>query len=168
MNESQVTNISRGNPPSVLTFGVMVSCQRLKSLPKVTELIQDLPYVIYFFYTIIFQVWRFSPWHGPRPHVTDTGDGLQVWSVTANMLNKQWRTADKGWSSSLGTSLEPIIRHRKLLTCYEMSQGASNLRPFANTVMNIREFIDQLCNYLTFQKRPYAMELISNFYTSHW
>jgi len=24
-----------------------------------------------------------------------------IWRVTANILNKQWRTADKGWSSSL-------------------------------------------------------------------
>jgi hypothetical protein len=28
--------------------------------------------------------------------------GLQLWRVAANILNKQSRTADKGWSSSLG------------------------------------------------------------------
>jgi hypothetical protein len=27
---------------------------------------------------------------------------LQIWRVAANTLNKQSRTADKGWSSSLG------------------------------------------------------------------
>jgi hypothetical protein len=32
----------------------------------------------------------------------DRGDGLQIWRVAANMLNKQSRTADSGWSSSLG------------------------------------------------------------------
>jgi hypothetical protein len=32
----------------------------------------------------------------------DGGDGLQIWRVAANILNKQSRTADKGWSSSLG------------------------------------------------------------------
>jgi hypothetical protein len=29
-------------------------------------------------------------------------NGLQLWRVAANILNKQSRTADKGWSSSLG------------------------------------------------------------------
>jgi hypothetical protein len=37
-----------------------------------------------------------------RPQVADGGDGLQIWRVAANILNKQLRTADKGWSSSLG------------------------------------------------------------------
>jgi hypothetical protein len=29
------------------------------------------------------------------------GDGLQIWRLAANVLNKQSRTADRGWSSSL-------------------------------------------------------------------
>jgi hypothetical protein len=37
-----------------------------------------------------------------RPLVADGGDALQVWRVAANILNKQSRTADKGWSSTLG------------------------------------------------------------------
>jgi hypothetical protein len=37
-----------------------------------------------------------------RPQVADGGDGLQIWRVAANILNKQSRTAEKGWSSSLG------------------------------------------------------------------
>jgi hypothetical protein len=36
-----------------------------------------------------------------RPQVADGGDGLQIRRVAANILNKQSRTADKGWSSSL-------------------------------------------------------------------
>jgi hypothetical protein len=36
------------------------------------------------------------------PQVTDGGDGLQIWRVAANILNKQSWTDDKGWSSSLG------------------------------------------------------------------
>jgi hypothetical protein len=41
--------------------------------------------------------------HGmARPRVADRGDGLQIWRVAANMLNKQSLTADSGWSSSLG------------------------------------------------------------------
>jgi hypothetical protein len=37
-----------------------------------------------------------------RPQVTDVGDGLQIWKLAANILNKQSQTSDKGWSSSLG------------------------------------------------------------------
>jgi hypothetical protein len=40
--------------------------------------------------------------------VTEVGEGLQVWRVPANLLNKQSGTADKGWSSGLGTCQEPI------------------------------------------------------------
>jgi len=39
--------------------------------------------------------------HGmSRPRVADEEDGLQIWRVAANILTKQSRTADKGWSSS--------------------------------------------------------------------
>jgi hypothetical protein len=34
--------------------------------------------------------------------VADGGDGLRIWRVAANTLNKQSRTAEKGWTSSLG------------------------------------------------------------------
>jgi hypothetical protein len=37
-----------------------------------------------------------------RPQVADGGDALQLRRVAANILNKQSRTAEKGWSSSLG------------------------------------------------------------------
>jgi hypothetical protein len=36
----------------------------------------------------------------------DGGDSLQIWRVAANTLNKQSRTADKGWPSSLGVGGE--------------------------------------------------------------
>jgi hypothetical protein len=36
------------------------------------------------------------------PQVTAGGDGLQLWRVASNILNKQSRTADKRWPSSLG------------------------------------------------------------------
>jgi thiamine biosynthesis protein ThiC len=36
------------------------------------------------------------------PVVADGGDGLCIWRVAANIVNKQSRTADKGWSSGLG------------------------------------------------------------------
>jgi hypothetical protein len=34
--------------------------------------------------------------------VADGGEGLQIWRVAANILNKQSRTPDKGWPSGLG------------------------------------------------------------------
>jgi hypothetical protein len=41
--------------------------------------------------------------HGmARPKVADRGEGLQIWRAAANILNKQSRTADRGWPSSLG------------------------------------------------------------------
>jgi hypothetical protein len=37
-----------------------------------------------------------------RPRVADGRDGLQHWRLAGNILNKQPRTNDKGWFSSLG------------------------------------------------------------------
>jgi hypothetical protein len=45
--------------------------------------------------------------HGmARYQVEDGGDGLQIWRETANIFNKQSRTADRAWSSSVGTGRE--------------------------------------------------------------
>jgi hypothetical protein len=51
--------------------------------------------------------WYCVPWvpchYGmARPQVADGGGDLQIWRVAVNILNKQSRTADKGWPSSLG------------------------------------------------------------------
>jgi hypothetical protein len=54
-----------------------------------------------------------------RPQVADGGDGLQMWRIASNILNKQHRTADRGWSSSLGVGRVLAIPHHKTLTCYE-------------------------------------------------
>jgi hypothetical protein len=37
-----------------------------------------------------------------RPEATDGGTTSNIWRVAANILNKQSRKADKGWSSRLG------------------------------------------------------------------
>jgi len=37
-----------------------------------------------------------------RPRVADGEDDLQIRRVAVNIPNKQSRTADKGWSSSMG------------------------------------------------------------------
>jgi hypothetical protein len=66
--------------------------------------------------------------HGmTRPQVADGGEGLQIWRVDASILNKQLRTADKGWSSSLGLGRGLTTPHRKKIVCYEMSQRALDL-----------------------------------------
>jgi len=33
-------------------------------------------------------------------------DDLQIWVVGMNILNRKWRTADKGWSSTLDVGRE--------------------------------------------------------------
>jgi hypothetical protein len=61
---------------------------------------------IFYFLSFICHV-RWVPCrHGMAcPQVADGGDGLQIWKVAGNILNKQSRTADKGWSSSLEVGL---------------------------------------------------------------
>jgi hypothetical protein len=51
-----------------------------------------------------------------RPQVADGGVGFQIWRLAANILNKQSRTADRGWSSSLGVlhGANNSTRYRKL------------------------------------------------------
>jgi len=55
------------------------------------------------------------------PRVADGGDGLQIRRKAANKLNKQSRTANKGWSSRLrvGEGLT-TPRHKKqpVIKCY--------------------------------------------------
>jgi hypothetical protein len=36
------------------------------------------------------------------PQVVDGGDGLQIWRIAVNILNKQSWTAERGWPSSFG------------------------------------------------------------------
>jgi hypothetical protein len=52
--------------------------------------------------------------HGmARPQFAGGGDGLQILKVAANILNKQSRTADRGWSSGLGVGRGLKTPHRK-------------------------------------------------------
>jgi hypothetical protein len=45
----------------------------------------------------------------------DRGDGLQIWRIAANILNKQSRTADSGWSSILGVGRGLTTPHRRTI-----------------------------------------------------
>jgi hypothetical protein len=55
------------------------------------------------------RVLRNAPWEVPchhgkaRPEVSD-GEGFQIQILGANISNKQSRTADNGWFSSLGAT----------------------------------------------------------------
>jgi hypothetical protein len=60
-----------------------------------------------------------------HPQFADGGEGIQILRVAANILNKQSRTAGKGWPSSLGigqgTNNSPVQKKK----CYEMLQRVS-------------------------------------------
>ena len=56
-----------------------------------------------------------------RPQVADRRDGLQMWRIAAYILNKQFRTAGKGWSSSLGLVEGLTIPHHNKRDCYEFN-----------------------------------------------
>jgi hypothetical protein len=53
-----------------------------------------------------------------RPQLADRGDGLQVWRVAVNILIKQSRTADEGWSSGVGLVRGLTTPHRKIPARY--------------------------------------------------
>jgi hypothetical protein len=69
--------------------------------------------------------------HGmARPQVADGGDGLQMWRVAANILNKQSRTADMAWSSSLGVGrglTTPTVKPFNLLRIVTKSLGPGRI-----------------------------------------
>jgi hypothetical protein len=59
-----------------------------------------------------------------RPQVVDGEDGLQVWRITANILNKQSHTANKGWSSCLGfgVGLQLTVKNKLVTKCHKRPQ----------------------------------------------
>ena len=50
-----------------------------------------------------------------------------IWRVAANILNKQSRTADKGWSSSLEIGEVLTTPYHKNCSCYKTDEHASSL-----------------------------------------
>jgi hypothetical protein len=63
-----------------------------------------------------------GPYHNgvARPRFMDGGHGLQIWRVAANILNKQSRTADKEWYSSLwgGRGAKNHHKNQLVTKCY--------------------------------------------------
>jgi hypothetical protein len=58
-------------------------------------------------------------WVGPclhgmaRPQVPVGGDGLQLWRIAANMINKQSRKADMGWPPGWGLVVALATPHHE-------------------------------------------------------
>jgi hypothetical protein len=68
-----------------------------------------------------------------------------IWRVAANVLTKQSRTDDKGWSFSLGTGRGAYISPSNISRCEMFTQKASDLdcfrdrwRALGNAEMNLR------------------------------
>jgi hypothetical protein len=105
-----------------------------------------------------------SPRHGimisgslsPR-HGASSGcgwrNGLQLWRVAANILNES-RTADKGWSSSLGVGRVLTTPHRKKLIMLRI----------IHTGLGIGLVLNYLNELLIFDEREI---LIKSFHLSH-
>jgi hypothetical protein len=77
-------------------------------------------HTIYNFCKYIYRRVKWVPCHHgmARPQVADGGDGLQIRRVAANILNKQSRTAGKGFSSSwgLGVGLTTLALKNNIVT----------------------------------------------------
>jgi hypothetical protein len=54
-----------------------------------------------------------------HPQIVDGGDGLQIWRVVANVLNKQSWTTDNGWAQPRGLVVGLTTPHLKKYICYE-------------------------------------------------
>jgi hypothetical protein len=64
----------------------------------------------------------------------------QVWKAVANILNKQWPTADKGWSSNwggggLGEVLTTPRRKKKYLVTKCSQRDRDRWRALVNAIM---------------------------------
>jgi hypothetical protein len=77
-----------------------------------------------------------------RPQVADRGDGLQIWRVAANILNKQSRTAERGWPAwGLGGGLATPTLKRYI--CCEVCTRASEMDGFSGTSQALEKGYEQ-------------------------
>jgi hypothetical protein len=66
-------------------------------------------------------MFKWVPYHHAmmHPHLLDIGDNLQIWRFAVNVLNKQLRTASKGWFLGFLTGLIIIImKIQDVMKCY--------------------------------------------------
>jgi hypothetical protein len=68
-----------------------------------------------------------------RPQVADRKDGLKIWRVAANILNKQSRTADRGGPPVSGLSWGLTTPTVKNYICCEVFTRASEMDGFSGT-----------------------------------
>jgi hypothetical protein len=68
-----------------------------------------------------------------HPRVADGRDGFHVRRVAANILNKQARTAEKGWSPSFGIRRGEKTPNVNLLIFYEAGRRVSGQEGFFGT-----------------------------------
>jgi hypothetical protein len=103
-------------------------------------------------------------------YVADGGDGLQIWNVSANILNKQSRTADKGWSYSwgLGVGLTTPLRKNKLVTKIHKKPrtwtNSFDKRPYLNWML--RKILGLKRDEVTGGWRKLHNEKLHNVYSS--
>jgi len=80
------------------------------------------------------------------PRVADGGDGMQIWRVSLNELDKQLRTTDKGWSSNFGVeggAKTPLRKNQLIMKCYTGPRNWMDTleRPRQRKIIGNLEFI---------------------------
>jgi hypothetical protein len=71
------------------------------------------------------------------PRVTDGGDGLQIWRVAENILNKQLQRAFEDRSFGLGI-WQGLTTPNHKKSRHETLRNACIVLAFVNAVMNLR------------------------------
>jgi len=69
-----------------------------------------------------------------HPQVADRVDGLKVWRIAVNVLNKQSWMADKGWPFRYEVNNFLTVKTQHVTKCYT---GPCSWWAVANVVMNL-------------------------------
>jgi hypothetical protein len=85
---------------------------------------------------------KWVPFHDGMacPQDADGRGCVQIWRVSANILNKQSRIADTGWSCGFGLDVGLTIPDRKNSSLRNIIHGLGldQWRALVNKVMNLR------------------------------
>jgi len=60
------------------------------------------------------------------PHFVDGNDDFQMWTVAANLMNRQTSTNGKGWSFGMGIESGPNNSLSIVTKCYTDNQPSNN------------------------------------------
>jgi hypothetical protein len=111
-----------------------------------------------------------------RSRVGCRGDGLQIWRVAGNILNKQSRIADSGWSSNLAVGLElPILpkyltQWRKNLNVHHRTQHSPTPVPVlrqSNPNKTPQAILPNIHSDPVFLPTPWSSKRSLSFWLSH-